>query len=175
MDELLARQSDMPIRLAEHDVEVEPDHVYLLPPKKEMVIANRRLLLSDKERVHGLTLPIDLFLRSLAQDVGPDSVAIILSGTGSDGSRGVRDVKRAGGRVYVESPDSANFDGMPLSALATGVVDYAAAANELPRFLMDENLEGGRPAAEEIPEDETPLDSVLRLLREQFALDFSVY
>src|SRR6185295_18871983 len=81
MDELLSRHSDMPVTLAEHDIEVQPNHVYLLPPKKEITIQNRRLLLSEKERIHGLTLPIDHFLRSLAQDVGADSVAIILSGS----------------------------------------------------------------------------------------------
>ncbi len=128
MDELLARHSDLPIQQAEHNIEVEPNRVYLLPPKKEMIIHERRLLLSDKERTHGLTLPIDHFFRSLAQDLGPEAVGIILSGTGSDGSRGVREIKRAGGRVYVENPDSAKFDGMPLSALATGVVDQSAPA-----------------------------------------------
>src|SRR5262249_2937172 len=109
MDELLARHSDLPIQQAEHNIEVEPNRVYLLPPKKEMIIRDRRLLLSDKERTHGLTLPIDHFFRSLAQDMGPDAVAIVLSGTGSDGSRGVREIKRLGGHVFVESPESAKF------------------------------------------------------------------
>src|SRR2546425_11851052 len=86
MDELLARHSDLPIQQAEHNIEVEPNRVYLMPPKKEMVIRERRLILSDKERTHGLTLPIDQFFRSLAQDMGPDAVGIILSGSGSDGS-----------------------------------------------------------------------------------------
>jgi len=75
-----------------------------------MVIKNRRLLMMDKERLHGLTLPIDLFFRSLDEDLGPDAIGIILSGIGSDGSRGIREVKRAGGRVFVESPETANFD-----------------------------------------------------------------
>jgi two-component system, chemotaxis family, CheB/CheR fusion protein len=132
MDELLARHCDLPIQHAEDNVEVEPNRVYLLPPKKEMVIRNRRLLLTDKERTHGLTLPIDHFFRSLAQDVGPNAVGIILSGSGSDGSRGIREIKRMGGCVFVENPDSARFDGMPLSALATGIVDHAASADAIP-------------------------------------------
>src|SRR5436190_23657156 len=74
MDELLSRHSDMPVKLAEHEIEVQPNNVYLLPPKKEMIIRDRRLHLSEKERTHGLTLPIDQFFRSLAQDVGPDAV-----------------------------------------------------------------------------------------------------
>src|SRR5215470_8848098 len=138
MDELLARHCDLPIQQAEHNVEVEPNRVYLLPPKKQMIIRDRRLLLSDKERTHGLTLPIDHFFRSLAQDMGPDAVGIILSGTGSDGSRGVREIKRLGGRVFVENPESAKFDGMPLSALATGMVDQSAPAGDIPRLLTQD-------------------------------------
>jgi two-component system CheB/CheR fusion protein len=176
MDELLARRCDMPVQQAEDNIEVQPDHVYLLPPKKEMIIRDRHLLLNDKERTHALTLPIDQFFRSLAEDLGPDAIAIILSGSGSDGSRGVRDIKRAGGLVFVESPESAKFDGMPLSALATGVVDESAAAGALPALLTQsekaaEPVEGDA----ELLETETPMESVLRLLRDQFGLDFSVY
>jgi two-component system CheB/CheR fusion protein len=173
MDELLRRHCDMPVQLAVHDVEIQPNNVYLLPPKKEIVIRNRRLLLTDKERTHGLTLPIDHFLRSLAQDIGRDAIAIILSGSGSDGSRGITEIKRMGGRIYVESPECAKFDGMPLSALATGVVDRSAAAKDIPHFLNEEG-----PDLDLEPEpiiDELPMDSVLRLLRDQFNLDFSLY
>jgi two-component system, chemotaxis family, CheB/CheR fusion protein len=174
MDELLSRHCDMPVRLAEHEVEVKPNHVYLLPPKKEMIMKDGRLLLNDKERVHGLTLPIDLFFHSLAEELGSDAVAIVLSGTGSDGSRGIRDVNRAGGRVLVESPDTANFDGMPRSALATGVVDHAAPAPELPKFL-DRKADWQIVREETPPPYESPMDAALRLLRDHFGLDFSLY
>src|SRR5438105_6833794 len=175
MDELLSRHCDMPVRQAEDGNEVEATHVYLLPPKKEMIIRGRRLLLNDKERIHGLTLPIDQFFRSLAEDVGPDAVGIVLSGSGSDGSRGIRDIKRAGGRVYVESPDSAKFDGMPLSALASGVVDESAPARDIPRFLAEPESPTASEALADLVYNETPMESVLRLLRDQFGLDFSVY
>src|SRR5262245_9576123 len=176
MDELLARHCDLPIQQAEHDIEVQPNRVYLLPPKKELAIRNRRLLLSDKERTHGLTLPIDQFFRSLAQDVGPDAVGIVLSGSGSDGSRGIREIKRMGGRVFVEDPDSAKFDGMPLSALATGMVDQSAAAGEIAHLLLKDIYASADAGPEVNPiYDETPMESVLRLLRDQFGLDFSVY
>ena len=117
MDELLSRRTPMPIRQAEHDMPVEPNTVYLLPPMKEMIIRERRLLLSDRDPRHGLTLPIDLFFRSLAQDVGERAVAVVLSGSGSDGSRGVQEISSAGGVVFCESPDTAQFNGMPLSAM----------------------------------------------------------
>ena len=92
---------------------VEADHVYLIPPKKEMIISGGRLLLSERDREQELTLPIDVFFRSLAQDCGPRAVAIVLSGGGSDGSRGIRDVHEAGGLVLVQDAESAQFDGMP--------------------------------------------------------------
>src|SRR5512142_3092153 len=97
MDELLSRRTSMRIRLAENDMAVEANTVYLLPPMKEMIIRQRRLLLNDKDPRHGLALPIDLFFRSLAQDVGDRAIAVILSGSGSDGSRGAMEVSRSGG------------------------------------------------------------------------------
>src|SRR5215216_2641554 len=101
MDELLGRRTSMPIRQAESDVAVEPNTVYLLP-MKEMIIRQRHLLLNDKDPRVGLTLPIDLFFRSLAQDAGERAVAVVLSGSGSDGSRGVQEVGKAGGTVLCE-------------------------------------------------------------------------
>src|SRR5688500_13483352 len=113
MDELLARHTELPIHLVEDGMVVEADHVYLIPPKKEMIISDRRLLLSDRDRHQDLPLPIDVFFRSLAQDCGPRAVAIVLSGGGSDGSRGIRAIHEAGGLVIVQDLGSAEFDGMP--------------------------------------------------------------
>src|ERR1044071_5485970 len=106
MDELLGRRTTMRIRQAESEATVEPNTVYLLPPMKEMIIRQRRLLLSDRDPRAGFTLPIDLFFRALALDVGDRAIAVVLSGTGSDGSRGILEVSRAGGVVLCESPDT---------------------------------------------------------------------
>src|SRR3954468_10247338 len=102
MDELLARHTQLPILLVQDGMPVEPDHVYLIPPKKEMIISGGRLLLSERDRQQELALPIDVFFRSLAQDCGRRAVAVVLSGSGSDGSRGIRDVHLAGGTVIVQ-------------------------------------------------------------------------
>ncbi len=173
MDELIARHSDMPVVLAEDRMKVEANHIYLMPPRKEMMIRDRHLWLTDKEP-HTFSLPIDSFFRSLAQDVGPQAVAIVLSGSGSDGSRGVVDVKRAGGLVLAESPSTAKFDGMPLAAAATGVVDHSHSPHDLARLLC------GLPPLETAIEDQTlsedpAMDAVLRLLRDNFGIDFSLY
>jgi chemotaxis response regulator CheB len=113
MDELLARKTAIPIHRAGDGMEVEPNAIYLIPPKKDMIIANRRLLLTDKDPTQLVTLPIDHFFRSLAHDLGERAIAVVLSGTGSDGSRGIRDIHEAGGLVIVQSLDTAKFDGMP--------------------------------------------------------------
>jgi two-component system CheB/CheR fusion protein len=104
MDELLSRRTALRIRQADHDMAVEPNTVYLLPPMKEMIIRQRRLLLNDRDPRLGLTLPIDLFFRSLAQNLGPRAVAVILSGSGSNGSRGVQEISRMGGTVICARP-----------------------------------------------------------------------
>jgi two-component system CheB/CheR fusion protein len=172
MDELIARHSEMPVFVAEDGMPVRPNHIYLLPPRKEMIIRDRHLVLTDKEP-GAFTLPIDTFFRSLAQDIGDQAVAIVLSGSGSDGSRGVVEIKRVGGLVLAETSASAKFDGMPLAAAATGTVDHAHTPRDLARILCG-------IAPKEQPDvvplsDDPMLDSVLRLLRDHFGIDFSLY
>src|SRR5262245_23021014 len=123
MDELLARKTSIAIHRVVDGIRVEPNSIYLIPPRKEMIISGGRLLLTDKDPERGLTLPIDQFFRSLANDLGGLAVGVILSGTGSDGSRGIRAIHDAGGLVLVQNEETARFDGMPRAAQATGIVD----------------------------------------------------
>lgn len=176
MDELLGRRTAMRIRQAESDMPVEPNTVYLLPPMKEMIIRQRKLLLNDKDPRVALTLPIDLFFRSLAHDLGDRAVAVVLSGSGSDGSRGVQEVNRAGGIVFCESPDTAQFNGMPLSAMRTGVVEQVLPPEEIAAAIVALGRNGSAQSeAKPSPEDERGVDAILRLLREEYAIDFSHY
>ncbi|HET7220447.1 MAG TPA: chemotaxis protein CheB, partial [Vicinamibacterales bacterium] len=176
MDELLSRRTRMRIRQAEHNAVVEPDTVYLLPPMKEMIIRQRRLLLSDRDPRHGLTLPIDLFFRSLAQDVGVRAVAVILSGSGSDGSRGVQEISKAGGTVFSESPDTAQFNGMPLSAMRTGAVDQVLPPEDIALAIAALGRPEQEPAAPARPSgEERGTGAILRLLRDEYGIDFSHY
>ena len=174
MDELLSRRTQMRIRLAEHDMAVEPNTVYLLPPMKEMIVRHRRLLLNDRDPRLGLTLPIDLFFRSLAQDIGEKAIAVVLSGSGSDGSRGVQEINRAGGTVFCESPDTAQFNGMPLSAIRTGAVEQVLAPDEI-AMTLGAIGRGDPAAATHDPEEDRGVDTILRLLRDEYAIDFSHY
>jgi two-component system CheB/CheR fusion protein len=177
MDELLGRRTKMAIRQAEHDLPVEPNTVYLLPPMKEMIIRQRRLLLNDKDPRLGLTLPIDLFFRSLAHDVGDRAVAVVLSGSGSDGSRGIQEISRAGGAVLCESPDTAQFNGMPLSAIRAGVVDQVLPPEQIALVVAALGRRHDEAAADRrtAPEDERGVDTIMRLLRDEYGIDFSHY
>ncbi|QDU93092.1 chemotaxis protein CheB [Lignipirellula cremea] len=179
MDHLLRRQTRMPVRMVENGVEVEPNAIYLIPPKKEMIISHGRLLLTDKDPRHGFTLPIDHFFRSLAEDVGAQAIGVILSGTGSDGSRGVVDISEAGGLVICQSEDTARFDGMPLAAQQTGTVNLILPPDVIPEALMRYKDHRLSPSA--LAEDcmlqgkDGPLDHIFRLLRAEYAIDFSQY
>jgi two-component system CheB/CheR fusion protein len=174
MDELLGRQSEMHVRVAQEGEVVEANRVYLMPAGKEMIIRDGRLALTDKDPGQALSLPIDQFLRSLAQDAGPKSVAVILSGSGTDGSRGVVEIKRSGGMVLVESLSSAKFDGMPQSSIATGSADHVHSPRDLARILC--GLPPIEPADDRVElTDDPALDALFHLLRDQFGLDFSQY
>jgi two-component system CheB/CheR fusion protein len=178
MDELLARHTALPIHLVEDGMPVEADHIYLIPAKKEMIVSGGRLLLSERGRQQELTLPIDVFFRSLAQDYGSKAVAIVLSGGGSDGSRGISHVHESGGIVLVQDLESAQFDGMPKAAIETGIVNRTLRPEDMPRALV-ELADGtltdppGRPAA--VPEPARGLDALYGVLETEFGLDFNHY
>lgn len=179
MDELLARKTALPIHRASDGMEVQPNAIYLIPPKKDMIIANRRLLLTDKDPKQLVTLPIDHFFRSLAHDLGDRAIAVVLSGTGSDGSRGIRDVHEAGGLVIVQTPETAKFDGMPNSARQTGAVDIVLPPDEIPAALLqyirypDSAPQDRDRQVQTVPE--TGFDAIFRMLRDAFAIDFAQY
>lgn len=172
MDELLSRFTDMKVHRAAPGLKAEADHVYLLQPGKELEIRNGAFELFDRDPHQGLALPIDRFLSSLAQDRGQRAAAVILSGSGSDGSRGVKRLHAAGGLVLVEDPDTARFDGMPRAAIAAGVADHVAAAEDLAGILLEfvsdgQALRGGPESA--------LLADVFIQLRGVLGIDFAQY
>ncbi len=177
MDELLSRHTKISIHRVTDGMKVEPNAIYLIPPKKEMIISGGRLLLTDKDPSRSFTLPIDVFFRSLAQDAGTRAMGVILSGTGSDGSRGIRAIHDAGGTVIVQDPDTAKFDGMPRSAVDTGVVNYVVAPESIPRVILaSTTLQGSRlePSLNGNVSEEG-MNAIFRILRDEYGIDFSHY
>jgi len=176
MDELLSRHTQLPIALAEEGMRVQPDHVYLLPPKKELIISGGKLLLSERQQE--LSLPIDVFFRSLARECGARAVAIVLSGGGSDGSRGARDVRENGGLVIVQNVESAQFDGMPKTALDAGVADWVLEPAQMPRVLIDHVAQQNK-AELDLANAPSPtvvgIGAVYKMLQDEFGIDFTHY
>lgn len=178
MPELLQRSITMPVLEIEDGVMVEPNHVYVIPPNAELSIIDGRLHLNSPSTAHGQRLPIDLFFQSLAAERGDKSIAIIVSGMGTDGTLGLKAIKEVSGVVMVESPDSAKFDGMPRSAISTGQVDYVASIDDLPKELMAYISHIPRLREEIAESDSQPhsaLQKILRLLSIRTGHDFSLY
>jgi two-component system CheB/CheR fusion protein len=178
MPELLQRHTKMKVVEASDGADVEPDHVYVIPPNADLSILHGKLQVFEPVAPRGQRTPIDFFFRHLAADQKEKAVAILLSGMGSDGTLGLRAIKERLGVVMVQDPASAKFDGMPRSAINTGMVDYVAPAEELPAKLLqyvhhvpqpheDRDLpEGGASAA---------LQKVFVLLRAHSGNDFACY
>ena len=178
MGELLARYTNLPIYKVEDGMMIERDSVYLIPPKKNMTIFGRRLFLNELEHKEGLNLPIDIFFRSLALDIGKNSIGVVLSGTGSDGAMGIKAIKEAGGMIMVQDENSAKFDGMPRSSIATGMVDYILPPNEMPKKLLDYVKHPYIVKSDKTPDDLSSGDTLLRILRivrDRVGVDFTYY
>ena len=135
MADILGKHTEMSVCQAENRMVVEPDTVYLIPPKKYMTIKDGRLILS--EAPGSLNHPIDAFFASLAAEKREHSIAVVLSGTGSDGTNGVKMVKEHGGLVIAQAPESAKFDGMPRSVINTGLADFVLSPEEIAEEILN--------------------------------------
>lgn len=178
LTELLGRASLIPVHEVTKDTRVEPDHVYVISPGSDMIIRDGTLRLQPQSGRPGLSHSIDVFFGSLAEDAKEQAVAIILSGTGSDGTNGARAIKAARGLVIVQDPESAKYDGMPRAAISAGVADYVLK----PEAMASQLLEYGRksPGQREdtryaLEKDGTGLRSILSLVRARTGRDFSGY
>jgi len=179
MDELLARHTRMVIHRVEDGMVVEENHIYLIPPRMNMTIFHGKLLLNEQAPGRTLNLPIDIFLRSLAKDQEKNAIGIILSGTGSDGTLGIRAIKEYGGITMVQDDQSAKFDGMPRSSISTGMVDFilppARLAEELVNYIKHPLIRKTEHIEHQINKDENQLAKVISILRDHKGVDFSSY
>ncbi len=176
MDQIMARHTTMTVELVHDGVEVEAGHLYLIPPGKEMIISGGKLLLTDRDRNEHPNLPIDTFFRSLAQELRERAIAIVLSGTGQDGSRGIRTVHEAGGLTIAQTPATAQFDSMPRAAIETGCVDLELSPSKMARALArygQVESEGGSALSTAAPKRD--LQSILDTLRQRSGIDFRQY
>jgi two-component system, chemotaxis family, CheB/CheR fusion protein len=173
--ELVAKHTNMKVVEAEHNRLVEKDNVYVIPNNKLLTIENHRLRLTEKGIDKAPNTAIDTFLRSLADDQASRAIAIILSGTGTDGTRGIAAIQEAGGMVLVQDPISSKFDGMPNSAIASGNVDYILTPELMPEELFNYIKERPIRIPAEGKPDEALLPEVLKLVEKHCSYDFYNY
>ena len=174
---IVGKDTAMPVVEAGDAMRIERDHVYVIPPGKYLTVADHGLFLKPPIPRDGLRMPIDHFLGSLAGQLGDRSVAVILSGTGTDGSLGVREVKGAGGLVIAQRPDEAEYDGMPRSAIRTGHVDVALPLAEIPgrirEYIAHPYVRGG--ASDVASDTDDAFKAITVLLSAQTDYDFGAY
>ncbi|MGA2129512.1 MAG: chemotaxis protein CheB, partial [Xanthobacteraceae bacterium] len=175
--DLLAGHTAMTVRQAADRMPIERDHLYVIPPGTYLSVANGALHLSHPQARHGARLPFDFLLHSLAEDCGGRAVGVILSGTGADGSLGLKAVKDKGGLIIVQDPAEAGYDGMPRSAIMTGAVDLVLPVAKIPEALVAYDQRMALASAHEgsVPRDRSWLPGIIDLLRAKTAHDFTLY
>jgi two-component system CheB/CheR fusion protein len=175
LPELLARQTEMPVRLVKSGELAMAAHIYLAPPGERLELRDGHLLLTGGGGVGESTLLIDALFRSLAEDAGSRAAGVVLSGTGSDGTLGAMAIKSAGGLVMVQDPADAEFKDMPGSAIAAAAVDFIRRADGLGEVLVGFYQREPRSEGELKPSQVQQLERLLRLLQEHTGHDFSGY
>ncbi|MBF0384165.1 MAG: PAS domain-containing protein, partial [Magnetococcales bacterium] len=178
--QLIARYTTMKVTQVEDGTKVQPNCVYVIPPDRDLGIFHDTLYLHEPTQPRHHRLTIDTFLRSLAEDAKERAICIILSGTGSDGTHGLKSIKEAGGVVMAQEPNSAKFDGMPVNAIQTGLVDFTLPPEEMPgklaSYLQHRNLNiqttAMVPVGDNIKEE---LQKIFLILRSNVGHDFSQY
>ncbi|HMZ11763.1 MAG TPA: chemotaxis protein CheB, partial [Plasticicumulans sp.] len=178
MHELLQRFTSMSAVPVDGTVLVRPNTIYLLTPKKDMVIDGHRLISYERAAEKTLNQPINTFFRSLASAWGERGVAVVLSGTGSDGSTGIMDVRETGGLVIAQTEDSSRFDGMPRSAVETGCVDAVLAPEDIPAALLayaDDRRRNAQQAPRASQERNEGIPAIFERLRTVYDIDFNYY
>ncbi|HTY81250.1 MAG TPA: chemotaxis protein CheB [Dehalococcoidales bacterium] len=178
MVELLKRYTPMPVHEATENIKLQPGHVYMIPPNRNMTITDRTLKLMEQSERPGIMHSIDLFFRSLASDLKEKAICIILSGTGSDGSLGAKAVKAELGMVMVQEPESAGYDGMPRAAMAAGVADFILPPEAMAKHLIEYVTKSyGKRALRRraVEKDSSSIPAILSLIRARTKHDFTGY
>lgn len=178
LTELVQRYTKMKVSEVTDGIKVQSNCVYIIPPGRDMALLNGCLQLLEPAEPRGFRMPIDFFFKSLAQDQGDRAIGIILSGTGCDGTQGVRAIKEAGGMVMAQNRESAEYDGMPLKAIETALVDYELLPEQMPKKLIAYARKAFSKQSEfeepQLKSDNT-LNKICVIIRDRTGHDFSLY
>ena len=174
MVELLARHSKLEVKEAENRMAVKSNIVYLIPNNKYMTIKGGHLLLTKKEIIKGPHLTINKFFTSLAADCGHKAIGVVLSGLGSDGTEGIKAIKKRGGMVIVRNPETSEFSSMPAHAIATGMVDYVLEPELMPGAIKS-YVKSEEEFLTQSDDDDKTIAAIVDLINQKTPLDFSDY
>jgi two-component system, chemotaxis family, CheB/CheR fusion protein len=179
---VLQTQTKMPVVQVRETVKIEPDHVYVIPPTKHLAMVDGEIRLIEPDKIRGKRVPIDLFFRTLADAHGKNGVCVVLSGTGADGTSGLKRVKEEGGLCIVQDPAEAEYDGMPTSAIATNLVDLILPVGKMPAKILDFKRSSEKTKLPESEVEDPPpelgadaLQEVLAIVKAQTKHDFFNY
>ena len=177
MRELLKKHTDMQVEQVVDGVELRPNCIFLIPPGQSLSLQDNalRLTAQDRHAGHSVHYPINIFFHSLSVAQKDRAIGIVLSGTGSDGSKGVHSIAQQGGIVMVQSPETAEFDGMPLSAIATGTPDFVLSARELALTVHQLVTSVDSSRLHNHTPNKSQLDHIIDLLRKHENIDFAQY
>lgn len=179
LNELLARHTQMQIYEIEDGMQLLPNRIYLAPPRQHIVCSGHKLNFVVRSNPKELHMPIDTFFRSMAHEFGRRAIAVILSGTGSDGSHHLGELHQAGGFIVAQDEASAGFDGMPRSAIATGHVQVVSPPQEIPRKIVERIRKVGVPQEfsplGKVAIDEDSISVLFAILKQHFPVDFNMY
>jgi two-component system, chemotaxis family, CheB/CheR fusion protein len=176
MAELLQDRAGVPVTQVEAVTKIQANHIYVIPPGSDLAMNGTRLALRERGARAGHA-PVDLFFLTLAVAFGADSAGVILSGSGSDGTAGIRYIREAGGLTLAQSPDESEYDGMPASAISTGLVDLVLPAAQIPAELIRLRRQPWLVGTDKspAPDSEASLSKILLTLRRRVGHDFSLY
>lgn len=175
LTDIIRRYTRMPVYEATNLVNAEPNCIYIIPPNRDMILQDGMLQLTKPAQPHGHRLPIDLFFISLAQSKQEKAIGVVLSGTGNDGTKGLRAIKAEGGMVMAQAPESSEYNNMPLSAIATGLVDYVLKPEEMPAQLIAYTTQAFGITPKVALYLESSVKNIFNLLRIKTGHDFSHY
>jgi two-component system, chemotaxis family, CheB/CheR fusion protein len=181
LTELTSRSTKMPVLEVKNGMEIEPNHVYVIPPNATMTIHDHQLRLTAREEIRGQHMAVDYFMRALAEAQGNKAIGVILSGAGTDGTLGLAQIQAQGGVTFAQDETTAKYDGMPRSAIAAGCVDFVLPPVEIARELtrIARHPYVSRPpkgeAAELVPEQHNGLNTIFQMIRKSTGVDFTHY
>ncbi|MEZ4825500.1 MAG: chemotaxis protein CheB [Bacteroidia bacterium] len=178
MVELLSKHTHMKIKQIDDGMQVLPNSVYVMPPKTNLIINKGRLFLKQKDPLLNINFPIDIFFHSLGEDQGERAIGVVLSGTGTDGTRGIKTIKEYGGIVMVQEPNSAKFNGMPLSAISTQLADFVLNPPQIAHQLSETVQKPAQvkiDAVSQEPFEAEIFRRIINLIKDKTGIDFILY